>query len=432
MECNSKFTIYAYFSFFILLMAFSPFLLFPFSLFSLLYIAFVDSGVQKGTFFVTSLYFAFWGMIVDNVSLPLFEDVSIDFISYYNNYLLFNNGLYLSGFNEFDIEVGVPLINMTLSFIGLGEHPFLVKLFHLSFQCALCLILLLKIKRSNNLTFNEFVILTFFILLFFKLSTSFQLLRQGYASFFVLFSLFDKNRKNNILFLIIASAFHLSSVVVYFVVKFILFDNYSKLKKYIIFLCFVLPLVLMKVNYSAIIEFIVSLGGGFLDKLLYVLYAASDEGGDKITNSIKNSIIQIMYFIPLIFILTFYCRSELSKKIKINLMLYSSLVIAFSVLPTFFSRLTLPVVVILVGYFYWIIYSRVCQYKNKVFILSLSIVIMVFLQYRNFTSPVWYYQYPPVGATPFYYANILFKEEKSIIDRYNLPSGMNIKNEHKF
>lgn len=413
-------------------MAFSPFLLFPISLVSFLYIAFVDSGVQKGTFFVISLYFAFLGLIIDNVSLPLFEDMSIDFISYYNNYLLFSHGLYSAGFNEFNFELGLPVINMVISFIGLGEHPFLIKLFHLCLQCFLCFLLLLKIKKENKLTFNEFVTLTFFILLFFKLSTSFQLLRQGYASFFVLFSLFEKNTKRKFLLLIIASLFHLSSIAVYFVVKFILFDDYSRLKKYMTFSCFLLPLVLMKVNYYAMIEFIISLGGGIFDKLLYVLYSASDEGGDKIDASIKNSLIQITYFIPLIFILLFCYKSKFSIKIKTNIILYSSLVIAFSVLPTFFSRLTLPVVIILIGYFYWLIYSKVCQYKNKVFMLLLSFFILVSMQYRNFTSPVWYYQYSPVGITPFYYTNVFFKEEKFIIDRYSLSQGMNIKNENKF
>lgn len=149
-----------------------------------------------------------------------------DLSDYYENFLVISRGNYF-GLFEFGngIEIGFPLISLVLSLIHPFAPPREFLFFHLLVIFSLYFLFIYK-SVLRYVTVDKYAVFFIFISLFIGYTAVSNLLRQSYASVF-LFSLFFE-RKEYKKYLIIAILFHYSSLILYFLFKFIINQNYKR------------------------------------------------------------------------------------------------------------------------------------------------------------------------------------------------------------
>ena len=162
------------------------------------------------------------------------------------------------------------------------------------------------------------------------------------------------------------------------------------------------------------------------DKVGYVLYHINNN--DLIINEFIKSIKQVIYVIPLILLASIYSFYGYKWHLFPSLILFITLMLVMSILPGVPTRIFMPIIYCLFGYYYYDFLS----FFNKRYQVSLfSLIVIVFFLQKLFTIG-YYYRYPLINTQPFYYISEIIEPINSV-SRSNLKRFDNIKvtNENK-
>ncbi|QSH58002.1 EpsG family protein [Photobacterium damselae subsp. damselae] len=396
---------YLFIYIFILAMSivFFPSLCLFFSILFLLLEGYSGSRCRQTLFYLS--LFSIAAIIVNSLSVTTLISSGDDFVAYYNNYLYFLSGDINSGMTQFGNEIGVPLINYFLSIFIDEPWPYIVKLSHLLLIIILVLLLINEIKIKYKLQIRDVFILMALTFLFFKFQYIFLMLRQGYASIFVCFALFSTNKRNKIFFLLVAMIFHFSSIIVYFLCQFIIFN--SSEKKYRIFFssCVFLGGAIFFVgDYIQVI----TQWNIVLHKLSFAFNNLLDTSN--IMEAIKVNILGLIYFLPLLVI-------SIYKNRYLPIISIVVFVLTTSYIPGFSFRVIMPLYGILLGYLYF----DYIFIKNKIKNTLIIFILFDLLLFGNVMLSASYYQrYPLLSTQPCYYIKTFFYRENININRAEL------------
>lgn len=405
------------FLFILFLVAFFPLgaYFFTFVVVSVIAISKFDNQIKKSSLFFLTLFFLLVSIVINEVSIQRFINGNDDFTTYYNNYLSLLNGnmsdiFYFGG----GFEVGLPLINLFLTKIINGPYPYVTQIFFIFlFFLSMCVLVEKNTIFRND---NKYLLLIWALLLF-KITSMLTIERQAVSSFFVLLAIFSFSNTKKGLFLIIGSLFHLSAVVVYFLVNMILRVKTFKSAFGIILLC-----LIFLVFSSVLLQFLYNLFPN--EKLGYVVYFINNH--EYIINEFVKSTKQILYVFPLlIFAIVFKIKGH-NWNLLPSLFLFVSLMLILSILPGVPTRIFMPIIFFLYGFYY---YDFFCSFNQKNQVLIIIAFSLLFTIYKVII-PGYYLRYPMVETYPFYYVSDFYQSQGNV-QRSELPESIIINNENK-
>lgn len=317
--------------------------------------------LSKLIFFSSSLFLV---IVIANInnSFHLFYHAGHDFSSYYNNFLrILDREPLIDWFNYGGgVEVLLPLVNYLISFIVTDYHPYPVYYLHSIFQNILLCFLVLIIKKNQNLSWSDSVTLLLFMFIFYRFFAGMNALRQGYASFFILFAYFSSFKREKILFLLIASLFHITSIALYFFIV-----NINRIRSDN--LIRVLFLILIGSGFAFFVSYIsfffnISI---IKQKLIFlIMYTNADVIKESVVNGVKVG--GIFSFLILFSLLS--KRKDDSAKFTVIFVM----VLIASIHPSIF-RVLFPIVNVLMGYYFF----NVIRFKKKVYVFLFVFLISV-------------------------------------------------------
>ncbi|WP_157939960.1 EpsG family protein [Vibrio cyclitrophicus] len=210
------------FSINIILLAFSPYLS--------LGLLFVSLILAEGLYGKKSyLYFLPFIVILLAYlasSRGIFETPKDDLSDYYKNFIALNDGNLLAIFEWGQgIEIGLPVVSAVISLVAPDAPPRLFLFCHLVVIFSLFFLFLHKVFLTKSSSPAIYILV---VCLFLGFTGIANLLRQSYASIFLLAAFWYVGRKKYCL-LIVATLFHFSSPLIYFLLRWLIQANKKKL-----------------------------------------------------------------------------------------------------------------------------------------------------------------------------------------------------------
>lgn len=339
-----------------------------------------------------------------------------DFVSYYNNYIYFiANGFDFAGFEySLGFEFALPLLNFFLSILIPSPNPYLLKLIYVFLQIFLLAILLLKIKDYHSLSVAQLFTLTLAILLFLKLSALQNHFRQGVSSLLLLIAVFSTGKKSW-LFLILASSFHLSAILIYPIVRAII--HYKRYPLELLFVAISSAFII----FAPILVNVISYQTPLVGKLVWSILRFADE--DNVVKSINSNLINIFTFSFLWLIASRTNQNDISRSLRIIVVFLFSL----GFIPSF-SRILAPIFLVLTGYFFWLVFINS---KFKSLLKPFLFFILIVLQIRWINSELYYYDKSQSFDYTYVYSRLLDAYSVDTIYREGLPALKDIHKDEK-
>ncbi|WP_318443862.1 EpsG family protein [Photobacterium leiognathi] len=409
------------FLFLVIMLAYLPGILLYVSLVGLIILVNSELTLKKFWFLSFSIFFILSYIIYIN-SIPSFLVMSDDYTAYYNNYIEFLNG----DFNAFRTFSGgreflFPILNYIFSLIIGAPYPYLLKTFHTLIFVILFCFLVFLICKNKKLSKNECMLLIVCMFVFWKLPQSLHLMRQGYASYFILMAFFVNRLCYRVILISIASFFHLSSPII-FVIIFYMMKVKTYKRAFLVSFLFL------------IISFFILISGAILEplklispKLVYIINNLHNNN-NMFNSSFFESVKATTYLFPLIVLIII--NNKFGKtKIDIGpfIVVVISFLIFFSYIPGFAFRIMMPILSVFIGYYY---YLTVANFKSIIRTLILLLIFTFLYMTWIISNQMFFYRYPIIGDTPFYYVPKFF-EEKSYIFRDGLPYDSKVSNKNK-
>jgi len=245
-------------------------------------------------------------------------------------------------------------------------------------------------------------------------------LRQAYASLFILIALF--NPKHRYIYIIIAILFHLSSLIIYPLISFLLLStSIRKLKLFSIFSILVALGLYSFINLN--FDIIISTENILLNKIkLFILLAQQSESFIEML-----PLSEVLYLLLLIilhrFIIIYY---KIDNKSYWNLYSIFIFTIVFSFLYGISLRILSAIFTFLLGFLFF--RYLLIEIKVKQAYLFVLIFIILFQIKFTFYNQLYFKNYPLASSVPLYYIPHFFNTS-DYIDREGLPSrkDLNIK-----
>ncbi|MGF1902960.1 EpsG family protein [Aliivibrio sifiae] len=400
---KDQYSPYIYLSFIVICLAFIPPLAFLISIFLLFIYGF--SGSCRKDLLLVFIFGASASTVISGVGQANFLTFSDDYITYYNNYLTLLNGDYSIGLTRFSkgFEPGVPIVHLLFSFIINEPSPYIVKAFHMVFQISLFSLCIIKIANFYKLKVNEIFIFAGLMLLFYKSVTIFFLLRQGYASIFIVLSLFSIGKTQKKIYWLIAILFHVSSLIILPFISFVLFNKRSRNVWLASIGMFVFSgVVFIYINYLTGFNS----GIPLLNKFNHIIQLVNAE--QTLLIAIKKNLTAIIFLVPLILL---WVLGGVMR-IKVNriqpVLLFFVFIISTIYIPGFMLRVLMPIHALLTGYLYFTLFQFYNNLKYSVIVYS--IFTLVVCGNWVITSTSYYERYPMFSVFPFYYIDSLFVE----------------------
>lgn len=397
----------------LLILPFSPLLaiFLLFLIISILSYARINSRIAKDVFFFSSVLFVIASSLFSS-SFGLFVTAGHDFASYYNNYLYILEGRDVSQWFSYGggVEIGVPFIHWILKFIVGEPKPYLIYLCHAVILNVLLIFLIARIYRFERVSGENILILFLFVIVFYRFYAGLNAIRQGYASFFILFAFFSNSKGGKLLHLLIATLFHTTSIPIYLICVYVMKVDGRNFYKSIASLgAFIVLLVSVFIVFVKVwpLSFIV-------EKSLFLVSTLLSP--DVILESIKAGFkVNACYFFAFLFSLF-----AADKSLRYKLLLLMVVTTIVSPLPSLL-RVLFPFSNILQGYFLY--KSLADRVKGMtLFFIFLAIVLNFALFVRN---PMYNYSYQFIDTSIFYYFDALQEERKTII-REDLPTVFDV------
>ena len=409
-------------SFFFILLIYFPPLCFFFSIIGLFLVG--SYKVEKIHVYVYLFsIFSIFSLIIAANSHPLFLWEEQDFTTYYNNYYDMLDGEFIKAFTNFGggVEVGVPTLNY-IFYLFVGEpYPYLLKMYHALIQVLLLFFIGVKVRKFYGLSMSQLSILLSFMLLFYKFGTTLNHLRQGYASFFILLCIFTENKKSKSLLFLIGRVFHVSTFLIYFLIKFLILSK--DVKKLKIFSFFTISsAVIIFFLLDIVSTFILGSGSSILAKLNWAMEKSQEL--EAVNQSLHLAIVASIYIVFLLIIMLFLSFFYKRNSVFIyNLYAIVLFIISFSFLPAISLRSLAPILSIFIGFLYF----KVLYLEFKIKFVSFFFFFFIFFFQANWliSSEIYYYRYPIFSYKPFYYLDDLLVENMAV-NRHGLPKQKNI------
>lgn len=313
-----------------------------------------------------SLIFIIFSLSLMMTSEPTLKFFEQDFFLYYKNYLDF-----LYDVNQDEkfrwgggFEAGVPILNLIYSKIIGGPYPFILKFFHAFNIVILMFAVVIFFQRRFNINQKYFFLVLISFIIFFKFGAAFNALRQTYATLFLLISVFSHTKGTKILFFIIATLFHISSIFLFPIVIF--FMKRRSLKSFtILFIAPLLIALFVLLNSDWIVNLFLTQSFLFSDQLSF-FFARSflNEAEEFSTSSYLTAITtRFIYFIPLLFGSLFISTAAKS----INYALFCLILLYFACITFFVPGLVIRIFhvffVISLGLIYFLAFKKDANFK---------------------------------------------------------------------
>lgn len=367
----------------------------------------ISESNKKILFFIIMVLMAFL-FFASNSSEANINYQESDFVSYYNNYLIFlKDGFLIDGFEySLGLEFALPLLNYFLSCILQNPNPFLLKLIYVFLQVYLLGVLLLSIRKQHHLTMSELFLLAACTIVFIKFGALQNHLRQGFSSLLLLIAVFSTSWRS-LLYFLLACSFHLSAVIIYPIVNIIVNGNKFKipLKSLFVIVSFLFVL------FSSVIINYISLDTPIIGKLLWSILRFRDE--TYIIDAIKISLLNIIFFVTLLFFSKKKSQNDVVGSIKIILVFSVSL----GFIPGL-SRVLSPIYNILMGYYFWLVFYY--SYSAK-FTRVLLVIFFIIYQVKWIYSDLYYFDLKNENSFLYIYNRIFDDYSYEEIDRQSLP-----------
>lgn len=413
------------------LLAFSPPAAFVLSILGLASIGLSKPVYGSYEVFPVLLFGACFSTVIAAASYPLFLYEESDFTTYYSNYLVFYHyGLTadLEDYFKFGslFEFGVPVLNYMFSILLQAPLPLMVMFLHASLQVVLLCILVVRLSKVYSLSVKDMSLLFALTFLFFKFGATLNHLSQGYASLFVLLAIFSKRYFN--IWLIFACIFHLSSIFVYLLLRYILLSkNKSSLNNFSLLCVLVsISIYIILTSYYDYLEVVLP----FMGKLRWAFTHVLDPA--KVVVSVKGVIVAGAYLLPLVGLnLLSLLQKKKSLAMSANVSAILIFMLSFSYLPGLSVRVMAAVLSIALGLFYFLSFYKNMNSKQFAIIMMLFLIVIPFNWVLD--SDLYYYNYPLASFKPLYYANEFFFQLDYQVDRTSLPSkhDFHIKNPYR-
>lgn len=395
------------FMFLLMVVIFLPPLALPCILF-LLFIRYDISESNKKILFSIIMVLVAFLFFASNSSEANIIYQESDFVSYYNNYLIFlKDGFLLDGFEYSQgLEFALPLLNYFLSFVLNSSNPFTLKLIYVLLQVYLLVLLLFSIKKKHSLTMSELFLLAACTIIFIKFGALQNHLRQGFSSLLLLIAIFSSSWRS-FLYFSLACSFHLSALVIYPLVNVIINGNKLKIPLKSLFLISSLLFVL----FSNVIINYISLDTPVIGKLIWSFLRFTDEA--YIIEALKISLVNVVFFTILLLFSKNSGKNEIVDSIKIILVFSISL----GFIPGF-SRILSPIYNILMGYYFWLVFYYIYSAKLTKIVL---IIFFIIYQVKWVYSDLYYFDFKDENSFLYIYNRIFDDYSDEKIDRQNLP-----------
>ena len=334
----------------------------------------------------------FFSLTVIYASRAYKEELAMDLSIYYDTYNLIYRGYFFEALLLFGKGVEGGLIVLYRLYIAIFDKltPFDLAFFNMNILVIVCIICL-EIYVINYFEKKYRGICMAFFLLFFSVQMSGFLQRQALATIILLFAISQKKSRNFYLLTLLATYFHITSLVLCVLFRYVLrkdFHTNSFLKVFIIVLLF-------RVSFTYIVQQLIGLGSIILG--MEKLYQFSE-----ISFSIASARYAILVVLLLIINVFFY------KKINSY---WKKFIIVSCVFPnffrnSFFSERIFFILLYLYGYFLFI---SMKELSLKVAVLFSFVYLSLFVVEKlnglqTLYDPFWQ-RYPVSSIVPFYYFN---------------------------
>ena len=373
----------------VLFLPFSPIVSFIFAFSMLVLFSSYNQQVLRVIFSLVG----FFSLTVIYASRAYKEELAMDLSIYYDTYNLIYRGYFFEALFLFGKGVEGGLIVLYRLYIAIFDKltPFDLAFFNMNL-CGIGCISWLEIYGLKYVEKKYRGICMAFFLLFFSVQMSGFLQRQALATIILLFAISQKKSRNFYLLTLLATFFHITSLVLCVLFRYVLrkdFHTNSFLKVFIIVLLF-------RVSFPYIVQQLIGLGS--IIPGMEKLYQFSE-----ISFSIASARYAILVILLLIINVFFYKKinSYWKKFIIVSCVFY----LIFLGIPLFSERIFF-ILLYLYGYFLFI---SMKELSLKVAVLFSFVYLSLFVVEKlnglqTLYDPFWQ-RYPVSSIVPFYYFN---------------------------
>lgn len=365
------------------ILPFSPLFFFILSIFTLIF------------FPVSNIPFLRFLLLISSLSAQLFIFYSIDFsespiIDYkvYSEANLIVKNLSFSElfFEPFGAEFGWGMIFWLLNKLGVNVDGFYVS-FYNSLICIFLFLIWFERYGLKDIDAKYHGLVSASTLLFFSFFTITFLQRQALSVVLLLFAISNKNNKKFYFFLIISSFFHITSLVVGLIYKFLMNIKFSTKKMLVLFFAIIIFRLLFKNIMILLSQF------SFLE--YKTSFYSSLQSFEIVSFRLA------LYSVLLLFLIIFFGKDIKSPFKNI---IYFTAICSFSLLGINLASERLNFILIyLYGYFLFLILYE----KNLKLLIILNVLFLLIYTLEKSslveTAANHWSLYPPYSSMPFYY-----------------------------
>lgn len=380
---------YYFFKFFVFIVILVSF---PFSpvvtfLFSSIYLIFFSIDYKFGRIFNYFVYFvSSFSYLVINNSRSFYEELSLDLGVYYNLFLELQANGFFNVNNQFGggVEIGWPFIYSLLTSFHLTPYDLIFINNFLTILLCFVWFFVHGFKVIEG-KFQGIMVLSF--LIFFSIATTNFLERQALSTAILMFAVSNISNKKFILYIALASFFHLSAILIGFIYFFM---SRLSLNLRNIFLLIFFG-ILFRVSFFVLVKY-----GASISFLSFLSLKFSYYGDASF------SIASFRYPILILPLLVLaYLNKEryivLSRIVFFSCCLYY----VFLGIPLFSERINMA---ILMFYGYFVLLFSLSYYRA--YLLIFLVYLIAFIIEKDFSSSglsQFWFRYEPISFNPFYY-----------------------------
>ncbi|MDO4729483.1 MAG: EpsG family protein [Bacteroidota bacterium] len=373
----------------------SPFLLFPFSplatfllctLVLLFYSPFLFSYIRIVLSFlgIISLIYIFG-------SREYIDELGADLTAYYNAFLIIKERHLNEVLFSFPIfgggaEFGIVVLYKLYTFFSSNITAIELSIYN-TIICSIGLLIWYECFGIKRIPEEHRGICMAFILIFISVTTFGYLQRQAIATVFILFVLEMKKRKYVVLFTVIACIFHLTSLFVILIWRFLL---EKKLTVKFILICLI-SMLFVRMSFSALILLLSPLG---INKIMYYV---------EVLNSFHIISYRFLILLFLLLLMNIIFFKEHSSQWKTPVVVLCMFHVIFTGVPMLSERINF-IFLYLYGYFLFVtLYKRM---SKTLFVLLMVYAFYFTLEKTNIIKlPIdaYWSRYPVFSFEPFYY-----------------------------
>lgn len=374
----------------IMFIPFAPVVSFAITIITLL----IMSKYLDGYFRQCLIIVAFISLLIIIASRNYTDELEHDLSHYYLVYKALSAGNYNEIFSfSGGIEVGWPLIYLLISKFTTELSP--INLAIINTAICLCLFYIWITKHAfKNANYNQAGTVAALIILFSSVQTFGYLQRQAISTVILLFAISTSGKKS-LLFLVVATLFHLTSLplgLLYLFLK----RFYQKITLWHVIVAFII-VVIIKLNLYSILSYLSVIGAGVpgINKINYYLMTATEF-------SFTSKRFAILVF-PLTLTMILFWKKIHNSPWKIIAIFSCISYVGLLGIPLGPERINF-ILLYIYGFFVYIFLYKLTPSLTTFFVVLYTILFVMEKMnlFGNYFDPFWS-RYPSFSFEPFYY-----------------------------